>query len=86
MIAALPDGDRELRGFIAQAFCRIGEPALGALRDQLGSADEALRSCSELILWQMGEAGIDAMVESYAIEKGPQEKGKSEKPDKSRDS
>jgi hypothetical protein len=54
--------DRELRGFLSQALCRIGKPAVAALTSRLNDPDETLQQCVTLTLWQMGETGIPEMV------------------------
>ena len=55
--------DRELRGFLSRALCRIGKPAVDPLTRRLSDTNEILRSCATLTLWQMGETGLPSMVE-----------------------
>jgi HEAT repeat protein len=62
LIRALADDDRELRGFISLALCRIGKPAIEPLTRCLESGCEITRTCAALTLWQMGEEGIGVMV------------------------
>jgi HEAT repeat protein len=60
--------DRELRGFLSLALCRIGKPAVEPLIRRLDSADDIVRSCATLTLWQMGETGLPAMVDKMQEE------------------
>lgn len=66
-IDALIDGmasdDRELRGFLSQALCRIGKPAVKPLTCRLGDRNAVIQQCAALTLWQMGETGLPALVE-----------------------
>jgi hypothetical protein len=55
--------DAELRGFLSQALCRIGKPAVEHLTRRLDDPDATVRQCVTLTLWQMGETGIPEMVE-----------------------
>jgi HEAT repeat protein len=72
-IDALIDGmasdDAELRGFLSQALCRIGKPAVEPLTARLGDNNEIIKQCAALTLWQMGETGLPAMVEKMQEEK-----------------
>jgi hypothetical protein len=54
--------ERELRGFLSLALRRIGKPAVEPLTRRLDDADDIIRSCATLTLWQMGETGLPAMV------------------------
>jgi len=67
-IDALIDGmesdDRELRGFLSQALCRIGKPAVEPLSRRLGDKNDVIQQCAMLTLWQMGETGLPAMVKN----------------------
>jgi hypothetical protein len=56
--------DRQLRGFLSLALCRIGKPAIGPLTQRLESSNEILKSCAALTLWQMGEEGIGVMIKN----------------------
>jgi hypothetical protein len=71
-IDALIDGmgsdDAELRGFLSQALCRIGKPAVEPLTRRLSDVNEVIQQCATLTLWQMGEAGLPAMVEKMREE------------------
>jgi hypothetical protein len=60
--------DREMRGFLSLALCRIGTPAVGPLTQRLDDADEIIRSCAMLTLWQMGETGFPSMVDTLKEE------------------
>jgi len=60
--------DRELRGFLSQALCRIGKPAVEPLIRRLGDDNEVIRSCATLTLWQMGETGLPPMVKNVQEE------------------
>ena len=55
------EGDTELRGFAAQALTRIGEPAIDRLRETV-EAGGALGAVAGLVLWQMEEPGVQALV------------------------
>ena len=59
----MSDDDREMRGFLSLALCRIGKPAVEPLTRRLDDADEIIRSCATLTLWQMGETGLPSMVD-----------------------
>ena len=59
----MADDDREMRGFLSLALCRIGKPAVEPLTRRLDDADEIIRSCATLTLWQMGETGLPSMVD-----------------------
>jgi len=61
--------DRELRGYLSKALCRIGKPAVAPLTRHLSDADEILRSCATLTLWQMGETGLAPMLEKIHDDK-----------------
>ena len=63
--------DKELRGVLSRALCRIGKPAVDPLTRRLSDANEILRSCATLTLWQMGEAGLPSMIEQIREEKQP---------------
>jgi hypothetical protein len=63
--------DPPTRGFLSQALCRIGEPAIPAIRALLDSPDPIMKECATLTLWQMGQAGIDSLIST--VEKGPDE-------------
>jgi HEAT repeat protein len=63
LIEVLGTDDRQLRGFISLALCRIGKPAVGPLSRRLSDPDEVIRSCAALTLWQMGEGGVQELVE-----------------------
>ncbi|MDD5142543.1 HEAT repeat domain-containing protein [Methanoregula sp.] len=63
LIDAMASDEAELRGFLSQALCRIGGPAIEPLRQRLHDADEIVRSCATLTLWKLGEAGVPAIVE-----------------------
>jgi hypothetical protein len=52
-----------MRGFLSGALCRIGKPAVEPLTRRLTDADDIIRSCATLTLWQMGETGLPAMLE-----------------------
>jgi HEAT repeat protein len=71
-IDALIDGmasdDAVQRGFLSQALCRIGKPAVGPLTRRLGDKNEVLKQCAALTLWQMGETGLPSMVEKMQEE------------------
>jgi HEAT repeat protein len=60
--------DRELRGFLSLALCRIGKPAVEPLTRRLDDADDIIRSCATLTLWQMGETGLPAMLDTIEKE------------------
>jgi HEAT repeat protein len=66
-IDALIDGmasdDPIMRGFLSQALCRIGKPAVEPLTRRLGDGNETIQQCAALTLWQMGETGLPSMVE-----------------------
>jgi len=64
MILGMKSDDRELRGVLSQALCRIGKPAVGPLKQRIDDADEILRSCAILTLWKMGEDGVPTIVEN----------------------
>jgi hypothetical protein len=66
--------DRELRGYLSQALCRIGKPAVEPLARRLGDNNEVIRSCAALTLWQMGETGLPAMVETVQKDEAVQKK------------
>ncbi len=55
------EGDPELRGFAAQALTRIGEPAIDRLREAV-EAGGTLGAIAGLVLWQMEEPGVQALV------------------------
>ena len=55
------EDDPELRGFAAQALTRIGEPAIDRLREAV-EAGGTLGAVAGLVLWQMEEPGIQALV------------------------
>jgi HEAT repeat protein len=63
--------DKELRGFLSRALCRIGKPAVAPLTRRLSDADDILRSCATLTLWQMGETGLPSMIEKIHDDKKP---------------
>ena len=63
LIDAMATDEAELRGFLSQALCRIGKPAIEPLRQRLHDADEIVRSCATLTLWKLGEAGVPVIVE-----------------------
>jgi hypothetical protein len=52
-----------MRGFLSLSLCRIGKPAVEPLTQRLDDADEIIRSCATLTLWQMGETGLPSLVE-----------------------
>ena len=56
--------DRELRGFLSLALCRIGKPGIGPLTLRLESSNDIIKTCAALTLWQMGEEGIGVMVKN----------------------
>ena len=58
------EDDTELRGFAAQALTRIGEPAIERLREAV-EAGGALGAVAGLVLWQMEEPGVQALVDVY---------------------
>ncbi len=58
------EDDTELRGFAAQALTRIGEPAIERLREAV-EAGGALGAVAGLVLWQMEEPGVQALVGVY---------------------
>ena len=55
------EDDTELRGFAAQALTRIGEPAIDRLREAV-EAGGTLGAVAGLVLWQMEEPGVRALV------------------------
>lgn len=63
LIDAMATDEAELRGFLSQALCRIGEPAIEPLRQRLHDANDIVRSCATLTLWKLGEAGVPVIVE-----------------------
>jgi HEAT repeat protein len=63
LIDAMTSDEAEFRGFLSQALCRIGTPAIEPLRQRLHDADEIVRSCATLTLWKLGEAGVPVIVE-----------------------
>ena len=68
LIDAMASDDRQLRGFLSSALCRIGKPAVEPLTRRLEDADEIIRSCATLTLWQMGETGLPVMVDKFQEE------------------
>ena len=58
-------------GFLSRALCRIGKPAVGPLTRRLSDANDILRSCATLTLWQMGETGLPSMIEKLHDDKKP---------------
>jgi len=64
LIEAFATEDKELRGFISLALCRIGAPALAPLKRLAKEGDETMQSCASLTLWKMGEEGINDLVEA----------------------
>ena len=68
LIDAMATDEAELRGFLSQALCRIGEPAIEPLRQRLHDANEIVRSCATLTLWKLGEAGVPIIVEDAGKE------------------
>ena len=68
LIEAMATDEAELRGFLSQALCRIGTPAIEPLRQRLHDADEIVRSCATLTLWKLGEAGVPVIVEDAGKE------------------
>ena len=63
------EDDTELRGFAAQALTRIGEPAIDSLREAV-EAGGSLGAVAGLVLWQMEEPGIQALVSVCSPEDG----------------
>ena len=68
LIDAMGSDEAEFRGFLSQALCRIGTPAIEPLRQRLHDANEIVRSCATLTLWKLGEAGVPVIVEDAGKE------------------
>jgi hypothetical protein len=60
--------DAELRGMIALALCKIGQPSIGPLTHAMEHGDDLLKRCAALALWKMGEQGITALVQNVKDE------------------
>ncbi|WP_440949057.1 HEAT repeat domain-containing protein [Methanosphaerula subterraneus] len=62
LIGALQDPDREIRQFAALALCRIGDPAVGPLKEACAEGGD-VEARARQVLWKLGEAGLAALVE-----------------------
>lgn len=62
LIGALQDPDREVRQFAALALCRIGDPAVGPLKEACAVGGE-VGARARQVLWKLGDAGLIALVE-----------------------
>ena len=62
LIRALQDPDREIRQFAALALCRIGDPAVGPLKEACAEGGD-VEARARQVLWKLGEAGLAALVE-----------------------
>ncbi|MGZ6266881.1 MAG: HEAT repeat domain-containing protein, partial [Candidatus Limnocylindrales bacterium] len=62
LIDFLGDSSELMRGAVAEALAKIGEPAVKPLLAALGDADALVRRAATEALWQIGEPAVEPLV------------------------